>query len=231
LGAARAHFERYSELARQLVAIDPANKAWQLEAGYAASNLGTFALKGEMRPDQARTLFERSIVHFESARHLAPGDAGVLRDLADAYAWHADSLRDSGRVEQALAERLKERAIYEQLAAADPKNAKLALDLAGSSVGIARLETMLGQRVAAIGHLREARAALDELARKDPENRKVARQQASVWLRLAEAVRGEPGLAPGDRSLIEQVLRRCATDPDMREGERLERCEELRGQK
>jgi hypothetical protein len=231
--AARQHFERYGILARQLIAADPRKKDWQLEAGYAESNLGTLAFKVEKRPDLARTAYINALDHFETARRLAPQDAGVLRELADGRGWLADSLRDLGHPDQAYAERLKERALLDKLAAADPENAKLARDLVGSSVGLARLELMLGRRADGIVRLRAAKAAIDVLAVKDPENEAVERQRASVTVRLASLLSGGPAILPGDRNVIVSALEYCAAahaaHAATAKGDQKRLCEELRG--
>lgn len=205
---ARAHFEAYARLARELVAADPRRKDWQMEGGYAESNLGTLALQAEKRFDAAESAFGRSLAYFEAARRLAPNDAGVWRELADAHGWLADTARAQGHLDQAYAERLRERALLERLVAADPRNAKLAMALVGSTVGIARLELMLGRQGEAIARLRSAKVTIDALAGRDPDNKAVARRQGMVMLRLASAL-GARASSAADRALVAAARARC----------------------
>ena len=206
---ARRHFEQYAELTRKLLAVDPRNKDWQMESGYAESNLGTLALRSEKRPDLARAAFERAGKYFETARHLAPGDRGVIRDLADNHGWLADSLYDQRAFEPAYAERRRERALIEGLAAVDPENANLARDLGESSIGLARIEVALARSADAIARLRQAKGAIDALAQRDPANKRTARLQASITLHLASLLNDAAG--PADAATLAAARKACAT--------------------
>ena len=199
---AKRHFEQYSVLAKRLITINAANRDWQMEGGYAESNLGTFALQAEKRPDAAQVAFERSLQYFEHARRLAPGDVSIVRELADGFGWLADSERVQGRYGDAYTHRLKERALLDSLAAADPRNAKLERGLVGSSVGLARLEILLGRQDEAIARLRDAKATINLLVNRDRDNQTIVRQQEMVALRLASALRLRGGLGADDRALI-----------------------------
>jgi hypothetical protein len=206
---ARTHFTRYDELAQQLLAADPRNKNWLIEAANAQSNLGTLALRVDERPDVARAAFSRSVEYFEDARELAPNDRRLLRGLADAHGWLADSVRDLGRLEDAYAERLEERRLLDTLVAAEPLNAELRRDLVGSSVGLARLEVRLGKTALALARMRSAKTTIDWLAQLDPTDKPIARQQATVTVRLASLLDGSG--VTGDRSILGQAQRHCAS--------------------
>ncbi|MEG3150865.1 toll/interleukin-1 receptor domain-containing protein [Sphingomonas sp. ZT3P38] len=223
---ARRRFEQYSALAQRLIEDDPGKKDWQMEGGYADSNLGTLAFKTEKRPDLAKAAYERSITYFETAQKLAPNDPVVLRELADGYGWLADALRDLGHPDLAYIERLKERALLDRLAATDPKNAKLLRDLVGSSVGLARLEVLLGRPAMALSRLREAQAAIGALAARDPLNQAVARQRVAVTIRLATLLAVESASKARDRKIIASALRSCAATLGKADQKRL--CDELR---
>ncbi|MEO6216798.1 MAG: toll/interleukin-1 receptor domain-containing protein [Sphingomonas sp.] len=226
---ARDHFEHYAVLARRLVAVDPRNKDWQMEGGYAESNLGSLALEAEKRPDFAQKAFERAMLHFEEARRSAPSEASILRELADNHGWLADSFYNQNAFDRAFAERLKERALLDQIAAADPRNAKYARDLVESSVGLARIEVKLGERYKAIARLRDAKITIDTLATRDSENKSIARQRASVAVHLASLLSEASPPAPGDQMVIASALSACAT-PGVLKGsaEQKRLCEEIR---
>ena len=86
LVTAREGFERYATLAGRLLAIDPENPDWQMEAGYAASNLGMLELRDANNATKAEAHFTIALQHFQSALHAKPGDTDIISDIADGYA-------------------------------------------------------------------------------------------------------------------------------------------------
>ena len=220
---ARTHFEGYARLARRLIAADPRNKDWVLEAAYAESNLGTLALQAEEKPDLAQAAFRRSLAHFEAALALAPADPGLLREIADMHGWLADSARDLGDIPGAYAERTREHTMLEALAAKDPANARLQRDRVGSALGMARLEAQQGRHDLAVPRLKAADAAIEALHRRDPSNQETARQRAQVALWLADVLLDRGPVGPPDRRFIDAAARHCADGPPtgINESERL----------
>lgn len=226
---ARRRFEAYSALASRLVATDPRNKNWQMEAGYAQSNLGTLALRSEKRPDLAQASFERAQVHFLAAQRLTPTDTGVVRDLADNHGWLSDSLYDQRKFERAYAERSRERALMLGLAAADPKNANYARDLVESTIGLARIEIAQGRRAEALAQLREARRVVDDLSARDPANKRTARLAAAVALYLADLVADESQRSADAAAIVATALKACAAPGALAAtAEQKRMCEHLR---
>ncbi len=226
---ARRRFEHYSVLSRRLVAIDPRNKDWQMEGGYAQSNLGTLALRSEKRPDLAQAAFERAQVHFLAAQRLAPADTSVVRDLADNHGWLSDSLYDQRKFERAHAERSRERALMLGLAAADPKNANYARDLAESSIGLARIEIAQGRRAEALARLRETKRVVDALSARDPANKRTARLATAVALYLAGLVAEESPRSADAAAIVATALRACAAPGALTAtAEQQRMCERLR---
>ncbi|WP_447728308.1 TIR domain-containing protein [Sphingomonas koreensis] len=207
---ARRRFEQYAVLARRLVAIDPSNKDWQMEGGYAESNLGTLALRSEKRPDLAQSAFERAQAHFLAARRLAPADTGVARDLADNHGWLADSLYDQRKFDRAYVERSREHGLMQGLAAADLKNANYARDLAESSIGLARIEIALGRHAEALARLRETKQVVDRLSARDPANKRTERLAAAVALYLAGLVGDGPSRSADAPAVVAAALKACA---------------------
>lgn len=226
---ARRRFEGYSALARRLVATDPRNKDWQMEGGYAQSNLGTLALRSEKRPDLAQAAFERAQVHFLAAQRLAPADTGVVRDLADNHGWLSDSLYDQRKFERAHAERSRERALMLGLAAADPKNANYARDLTESSIGLARIEIAQGRHAEALTRLRETMRVVDDLSARDPANKRTARLAAAVTLYLASLVADESPRSADAAAIVATALKACAAPGALAAtAEQKRMCEHLR---
>lgn len=225
---ARQRFGEYARLSRQLVAIDPRNKDWQMEGGYAESNLGTLAYRDD-RPAEAQAAFERAGSYFLAARKLAPDDTGVIRDLADNHGWLADSLYARRQFVRAYDERVRERSLILKLAEGDPQNANYARDLAESAIGLARIEIALGRRSAALDRLRATRTVIDTLATRDPANKRTARLRAAITLALADQL-AAGGIHTSDvPAIIADALRLCAT-PDALTGsaDQKRMCDQLR---
>jgi tetratricopeptide (TPR) repeat protein len=212
---ARRHFEQYAALARRLIAIDPHNKDWQMESGYAESNLGTLALKSEKRPQVAKAAFARAGSYFESAHRLAPPDQGILHDLADNHGWLADALYDQGKLDQAYAERQREHSLIEGLKRADPGNANYGRDLVESSLGIVRIDIARGHRTEALARLREIHGLVDALASRDTSNKRTARLRAAVAIYRASLI----GQSADSSELTALAAARAAcTSPAMMDG-------------
>ncbi|MFA6114404.1 MAG: toll/interleukin-1 receptor domain-containing protein [Sphingomonas sp.] len=226
---ARRHFQQYSRLAQRLVAGDPRNKDWQMEAGYATSNLASLALTDEKRPDLAQTLFEHAGAHFEAARRLAPHDDEAARQLADNYGWVADSFYQQGGFGQAHAARLRQLSLVEGLLSRDSGNALLRRNLVGCLIGLGRAAAQLRSTGEAIAHFQRARLIIEPLAAGDPENRSFARQKAGVTVRLAGLLGADPSQARKARSIVAAALHACATPGALAgKNEELQLCEALR---
>jgi hypothetical protein len=192
---ARAAWQRYAEMAAQLRAIAPTNPEWIMESGYAASNLGTLALRAEGNADAAEAQFRQSLDWFKQAAALMPGETDPLRDVADAEAWIADCRRAADDLPGALAARMRQAATLETLRRQDPLNAQNRLDRLRNQLGTARLEIAAGAPGKALERLAAMRPELVAIA--DPENGDVALLATMTSLVTAEARLsiGQPGAA------------------------------------
>lgn len=184
---ARTGFERYAALAHRLVAIQPSDPDWLMEVGYAESNLGTLALRDLGDPAEAERRFLVALAQFQAAVRARPADKEIKRELADAYAWVADSRRALGRPMQALQQRRKEEQLLLELLENDPRNAQLQSDLVGNRLATARLQMDLGRSREAVSLLDRALATALRLAQADPENARIRRQARIVRLFRMEA--------------------------------------------
>ncbi|WP_313670571.1 toll/interleukin-1 receptor domain-containing protein [Sandarakinorhabdus sp.] len=185
IAGARGAWQRYAALAAQLRRIAPGNPEWIMESGYAASNLGTLALRAEGNAAAAEAHFRQSLDWFRQAAALMPGKADPVRDVADAEAWIADCRRAAGDVPGALAARARQAAALETLRQRDPLSAQNRLDWLRSQLGTARLEIAAGTPGQALERLAAMRPALAAIA--DPENRDVALLGTMIGLVTAEA--------------------------------------------
>lgn len=207
LEAAHAGFERYAALAGRLIAINPANPDWQMEAGYAASNIGTLDLRDRNEPGMAEIRFANALEHFQVALRAKPEDADILSDIADGYAWLADSQLALGKFDEALANRLRQKQLLDELQAGDKNNAQYAQDRLTNALGLARIDLARGRAIQADERLTAALADATRLAAADPDNENLVTEKIAMGLFLAKA-KLRDGAESGE---IEVLLSQCRT--------------------
>lgn len=218
--AAKAGFERYAALAGRLLAIDPANPDWRMEAGYAESNLGMMALRDRGDAVGAQASFTRALDQFQAADRARPGDANIRRELADAFGWLADSQLAQGRFEAARASRLEEARLIADLRAADPKNSVYARDHLGNALGLAQIDLDAGQAAAARDRLKVTYSEAAALAAADPDDAWRAKQTLAVGLFLAKATL----LAGGSPAQAAPYVEACEGSPALADVEVRDLC-------
>lgn len=206
---AEAGFQRYASLAGRLLAIDPHNPDWRMEAGYAESNLGMVALRDRGDAAAAQTRFARALGHFQAAAHARPDDADIRRELADAFGWLADSQRGRGQLDAARASRLEEARIIAELRVADPKNSVYARDHLGNALGLAQIDLDSGLVAAARDRLKVTYGEATALAAADPDDAWRAKQVLATGLFLAKATL----LSGGSPALAAPYVEACAASP------------------
>jgi hypothetical protein len=115
-------FLDYQKLARRLVALDPSNAQWQGELAYSHGNLGTLLLDlGRAR--EALTQFEMSRRVDVGRVDRQPQDVPTLLDLGQDYSWMSTAALLDLQIDQAIALRRREIALYEGILGRDPRNA------------------------------------------------------------------------------------------------------------
>ncbi|MDJ0642178.1 MAG: toll/interleukin-1 receptor domain-containing protein [Erythrobacter sp.] len=199
------HWQAYADLSARLLAFDPSNVDWIMEAGYAASNIGLVKMRGEGDYVAAAALFAEALEFFQQAEARAPGNKGIARELADAHAWVADAHRAGGEFEVALEHRARERKILEKLAKAEPENAQFQSDLVGNAIGTAQAEIDAGHLDKARKKLREIQGRVRRLADAFPNNEKLQLQERVVGLLLVKA---DPDFSVASI----ETLRTCVSD-------------------
>lgn len=217
---AQAGFERYAVLAGRLLAINPANPDWQMEAGYAASNLGTVDIRNRNKPASAYVHFADAMKHFQIALHDKPSDAGILDDIADGYAWLADSQLELRHYDDARANRLHQTQLLRSLLARDPKNAEYATAFLGNALGLSRIDLAQGRINEADKRLSASLADAERLSAADPTDMFLVMERTSIALFLAKTKLEE---SKPDVKLVETLLSNCRvpTANEDRDKERL----------
>lgn len=167
---ARAAWTRYRALALALLAKQPDNPDWLLEAGYAETNIGILDLRASMDLPMAERRFESALSHYRQALQLQPAHDSAALDLADGLAWLADSYRLHGRLAEANVLRAERRALLERHLADDPGSYHLAQQLLFNQIAVGRIADAERRHSDAAGIYREAAIEAERLLAKDPLN-------------------------------------------------------------
>ena len=200
---ARRGFQAYDDLARRLVAKDPGNPDWQMEAAYAESNLGMLALRQAGDPKAAQAQFASALARFEQVAKTRPSDADVQLERSDGYAWVADTLRQRGDLTGARANLLAQRHILDGLLAIDPQNVPARTDLLANQLAMARLDAAEGRYTVAVTGLDRGRADAQALLRVSPGNHEIATQVRAFELFKVRTQLSMPtGQRPGNEALL-----------------------------
>ncbi len=209
---AETRFRHYAQLAEQLAERDPRNPDWQIEVGYATSNLGVFELRSTGNISAARRHFGIALLSFERAARVRPDDRNLREQIADGIGWLADVERIDGELRSALEYRIRQRTLLELLLAEDRRNFQTRLALVGNALAFARLHIARRQPEEAIiwieGGANDARI----LKQVEPEDAEVAAR-----LRMLELMRARAWLAmsPSTRpplQAIDRAIGNCAHD-------------------
>lgn len=217
---AEAGFKRYAALAARLLAIDPRNPDWLMEAGYAENNLGIVALRDRATGAQAERRFERALAHFRAAAAAKPDSEAIQVELANGFGWLASSQRSQGRFDAARASRGEEARIISRLAAGDPKSHAYDRSRLANALGRAFIDLDDGAPKAALAILRPAYEEASTMAAADPKATWRAKQKLAIGLTLAKALL-ESGADPGEAA---PFVADCPAAPEAPDPELLDLC-------
>jgi len=190
--ASKPAFLSYKALADRLVAIDPENSKYRLEAGLANSNLCSVALKKPRDPIAAMRYCGDSLHQTEQAsRHMKPSDE-IADLLTDRHAWFADAYRANNDFVHARAEREAEEHILDKRMASDPKNMDLKDTWIALQRGFAKLDVHDGNIAAARSRLEQALKVVDECIKFDPSNNEWKKSRERIEKDLKELPEQQP---------------------------------------
>jgi tetratricopeptide (TPR) repeat protein len=172
------HWNAYLSLAERMAALEPANPVAQQEVGYALGNLCTLAV--------ARRITAQGLERCQSALQAmqvastASRTGPLSADLANRHAWLADALLLSGDASGALAHRLKQQELLEQLLEVDPRHVVHLERWVGCQRALAGLEDRLGQTERGLRRLRSAEMRIENLIAIEPRVQEWRQQKR--WL-------------------------------------------------
>jgi len=163
--------QRYFDLTRTLLAMDPENPDWLMEMAYSLNNLAALQLGSGKGIDtttlehvtEATRLMERVLA-------LRPDDKAVADNYATILAWAADAQRQACNLEKVMQLKILVRDLSESATRADPANNDLQRRYAYALTGVARAQILTGDLVLAEQNLEHAIALLQQLSIADPGN-------------------------------------------------------------
>jgi tetratricopeptide (TPR) repeat protein len=201
---AEKDYREYQRLANRMVALEPDNLKWRMEAQYGQANVG-IALFGERHFAEAKPQFAGALRTIEALASVDPSNEDYQDARSQALAWVADTERAQGHFDQAIALRERQAALLDGLVRNNSNVAFREASIpAHQALGI--LYASRGQFDHALPQLQAAVDLAGQLIPVEPEN--------DVWKRLAASARLELGkalLAAGKpRDAAQQIRGGCA---------------------
>ena len=178
--AAKVAFESYKRLADRLISINGNEPRYLLEAGYAESNLCAVDMKPPKDLAAALKSCLAALAHMEAVARRSPPTSAMAVDLANSHGWLADVYRAKGDRGDALAHRLIQERILNDLMKSDPKNMRFKTLWIGVQRILAWMDAESGQQKSAIARLQQATAILDQMIAFDPNNKAWAQERAKL---------------------------------------------------
>jgi hypothetical protein len=203
---------RYADLADRLVKANSRKPDWQMERGYAYTNLGTIALQQARDPERAENYLETALAAFRAAGSRKPGDLDVTYELQNVYALLAGVgvLRNDHGAARNY--RNTQAVLLAGMLARDPKNRLFLRDHLANELGLARLDAAQGNPASGLKRLRAAEHEATDLISADPESATFAGQKRAIELYEAQF---ELALSARDQlahNRAEQLIGDCSQD-------------------
>jgi tetratricopeptide (TPR) repeat protein len=215
LAKATAYMQQYREFAERLVELQPGKVEWQVELGYAFSNLGTL-LFDQRQWAAALDNFEASKQINERNVAMNPGASQARLDLGQDYSYIGETLAVLGRFHEATAIFEQEARLYDELIANAGQHQLAASRRIWSNIFIARIEMDLGEVAAAHGRLLALYAALQPMIADEAGDTRLQEAWVTVQTLLAKAQYfvGDTAAANTARQAVSAARHLAGTDPD-----------------
>jgi tetratricopeptide (TPR) repeat protein len=186
IGQAEAAFREYGKLAAQMVAAEPDNLKWRMEAQYARENLGIVHMS-QRRYGEAARQFEGALSPMQSLAALDPANNEYRREVSNVLAWLADARLAEGRLDDAIALRQRQVAFLDRLSGIGT-DVGLRQQLIPARRALGLLYASRGEIEAASEQYRLALGQANRLIPIEPDNSLWKDLSASVNLELAKAL-------------------------------------------
>ena len=195
----------YKQLADRMVALDPNNMTYRVEAQNGLANLGSLRF-AQRRFAESAALSEQAVRAIEAVMTVDPNKRGYQESLVEALAWAADGERDVGNLDKAVALRERHVALLKSLLARTG-DVTFRQRLVGAERKLGLVYALRGQLGPAADHMRAAVAQGDQLTSVETGNNKWLEYLAAAKSNLAYilTVSGRPDEA------VSEVNASCAT--------------------
>ena len=175
----------YKRLADQMIALEPGKRQWQLERIYADMNLGSLLLD-QHRYREAASAFQVSLGPVETMAAAEPNNLVVQKQLSETLGYLSSALEQSGKLDDALAQRERQLALIERLQRSNPEDMALNAQSVPAERSMGRLLAWRGELAEGIKHATVAKDLSDQLFRTEPDNTEWMQWGAYARLDLAE---------------------------------------------
>ena len=190
--AAETNYREYNRLAEAMVALQPDNMRWRVEAEDAQANIG-IALFDQRRFAEADQQFQRALATIEAVVAVNPAVQEYQLALSDTLAWLADTKGSEGQLEQATQQRARQVQLLQGLIVKNHDDVSYRERIIPAYQGLGRLFLARGDTAAAQRNLQSAVEEADRLVPSEPQNTLWQGYAAAARLNLADAE-----LASGD---------------------------------
>jgi tetratricopeptide (TPR) repeat protein len=196
----------YKRLADRMVALEPDNMRWRMEAQYGDFNLGV-ALFDQQRYAESSALFGQALETIQALSTADPANDEYQKQLSEALAWLADARVALGQIEEGRGLREQHVSLLRNLIGRSSGDVGYRQRLVLGYQRLGNLYAALGRHAEAEENLRAAVRESDGLVAVEPNNNRWREHGARVRLRLAEYL-----LASGNRGEAASFAQRgCAT--------------------
>ena len=182
---AESAFREYERLADRMVAIEPDNLRWRMEAQNAHANLGV-VMYNQRRFDEAATQFEQALKTMQAIAIADPASREYQKSLAETLAWTADAHTAVGRLDLATSERERLVKLLNQLFRSSRGDVTYGESLVPAHRTLGDLYALQGRLRPAIEQIREAATRAQELLARESNNGLWLGYAARTKLNLAD---------------------------------------------
>lgn len=179
----------YKRLADRMVALEPDNMRWRMEAQYGDFNLGV-ALYDQQRFAEASALFQHALATIQALASADPDNNEYQMQYVEALAWFSDARLSTGRIDDAGALRERHVRLLESIKARRNGDVEYRQRLVPGYQRLGNLFAARGQLKEAEQNLRAAILESDSLLEIEPKNNNWREHASRVRLRLAEFLIG-----------------------------------------
>ncbi len=219
---AEAAMREYQRLAERMVAIEPDNAKWRMEAKYADSNLGVMLFHRQDFLASSRQ-FERALATIEGLTASFPDNRDYRLSLPETLGWLADAQFGQGQIAQAIATRRRQLQVLEAMARQKPDDSALVSRLLPARRWLGRYIASNGDLAGGQGLLSSAVALGRASLAEEPDNGVSVEFTAGALLDLSRVQQLLGKTDPSEASLneacklVDQLIARDASQVNARE--------------